>query len=377
MRQHLTLLIFIMLPLLASCSGGSSNASDSATSSITNYAGNLSIQEINEQYSLVSLRNPWDTTKLLARYALVDRNSEIPDDVPEDAVVLRVPIGKSVIFSGVHASLITELGASKAVSGICDAEFVSDPLVKDAISDGTILDCGQSSLPIIEKIIKLRPEILLVSPFENSAQSGGLGKTGVPVVLAADYMEETPLGRAEWIRFYGRLFGKGNTADSLFNDIAGQYEGIKKRNMGFKTRPTVLFDKIYSGIWSVPTQASSTGHLIEDAGGENPFGNISDAGSVQLSPEKVLSIGRDADIWLIRYYEPPLLSRQVLAKENTIYSRFKAFSPGGRIYGVNTLEKHVFEDAAFHPHLILRELSKLLHPDSDSSYKPIYYSPIE
>lgn len=377
MRQHLILIIFALFPLLTSCNGGGRYSSDSGNPSITSYAGNLKIQEIDERYSLVSLRNPWDTTKVLAKYALVDRSSEIPADIPDDAVVLRVPIGKSVIFSGVHASLITELGARKAVSGICDAEFVSDPIIRDAVSNGSIMDCGNSSLPIIEKIIKLDPEILLVSPFENSAESGGIRKVGVPVVLAADYMEETPLGRAEWMRFYGRLFGQGDTADSLFNDIVTQYEEIKKRNSEFKTRPTVLFDKIYSGVWSVPTAASSTGHFIVDAGGINPFGNISGAGSAQLSPEKVLSVARDADIWLIRYYDPPILSRQVLAKENAIYSRFKAFSPGGRIYGVNTLEKHVFEDASFHPHLILRELSSLLHPDSDSSYKPLYYSPIE
>lgn len=363
MKKTLILVFTIMtLSLLPSCGGGNASHSGEGDKITMRHARNISMEELGDSVTLVTLRNPWDTTRTMARYALIPRGKEAPKSLPEGTVTLNIPLERSVVYSGVHVALIDELGAMDAINGVCDAAYINDVNAKSAIASGKIADCGNNQSPNIERIVSLRPQVILLSPYEKTDEAARFARTGISVVETADYMEPTPLGRAEWMRFYGRLYGKGEIADSIFASIEKRYDEIRERAAKAKTKPRVLFDRIYSGAWDVPTSQSVTGRLIKDAGGLNPFEMRLESGSAHLTAEEVLYKAGNADIWLIRHFESSVLSLSRLKADDPIYSKFKAFKTGN-VYGANTLEHPLFEDCAFHPQLVLEEMVRLLHPE--------------
>lgn len=338
------------------------------------YARNLVMSEPEPGVTLVTLRNPWDTTVNIATYALIEKDMNPTAPLPAEIVRINVPIERSVVYSGVHVSLLDELGVMEAVKGVCDTEYIQDAKIIEALKNGKIADCGNNLNPNVERIISLEPDAVLLSPYESSDATAPLARTPVNIVQTVDYMEKTPLARAEWMRFYGRLFGQGAKADSLFKAVEEDYNKLKASATKAQSRPRVIFDRIYSGVWDVPTAGSVTGNLIEDAGGVNPFDKYRQGGAARLAPEEVLMLGADADIWLVRYLEPQL-TLKMLSDENTIYTKFKPYKEG-RVFGANTMQTSLFEDGAFHPNLTLREMVRLLHPEIDNS-ELMYYKQLK
>lgn len=364
------IMIILSVVMLASC-GSKAKPEIEGNTVDMRHARNISMVAVNDSVTIVTLTNPWDTTMNLAKYALVERGYSGKAIFPADITVIEVPLRKSIVYSGVHASLIKELGAFDAIKGVCDAEYISDADVKGALKRGEITDCGYSTSPLMEKIMTLKPDAVLLSPFENSDETSRFARIGTKVIQTADYMESTPLGRAEWLRFYGRLFGKGDMADSLFRSIEKAYETSKAKASKFGHKPKVLFDRPYNGVWDVPTSGSVTGRLIQDAGGQNPFDKYTDGGSAHLSPEEVIHTAADADVWLIRHTEPNL-TLQSLEMDNKLYGKIKAYK-NADVYGANTLEVPLFDDGAFHPERVLEEMVRVLHPDADISSANLRY----
>ena len=354
----------VALLLLQACGGNNAQILKQGKEINLDYAKNLKLSEVEPGVTLAYLTNPWSDGNFLAKYALVDKNRDIPAYLTDDFEIIRVPLENSIVYSGVHVSLLDEFGSFNNVKGVCDVSYIHDRKTLDAIKDRKIVDCGAGSSPNIEKILMIRPEAVLLSPYENSDETRPFQKSGIKTILTADYMENTPLGRAEWMRFYGRLYGKGPSADSIFMKVRDEYESLKNKTKDVSNRPKVLFDRIYSGVWDVPTSSSVTGILINDAGGENPFSKFTQKGSAHLSAEEVLINAQNSDIWLIRYIEPQL-TLDALKKDNPVYSRLKPFEQGN-IYGSNTLNTNLFEDGAFHPERTLLEMIKLIHPEIES-----------
>ena len=369
------------LSLLPSCGrGGNASASPSGegdTLALSD-ATNLSIIE-HPDFTEVRIRNPWDTTRLLHSYALIERDAPAPSSLDPALTPVRVPLQKSVVFSGVHASLIAEFGHLDAVDGVCDVDYIFDPLLKERIADGKIIDCGNNTSPNMERIISISPEAVLLSPYESTAGHGKLDRMGVPVIECADYMEPSPLGRAEWMKFYGRLFGEGAAADSIFKEERAEYLRLKKEASLSSFRPAVVFDRIYGNAWYVPEKYSTTGRFIEDAGGRNPFSFRQSAGSAPLSPEEVFLKGKDAGFWFIRHAGEKI-SYSTLGNENPLYPRFEAFGRRS-VFVSDTSKSHIFEDAAFHPHFLLADMISILHPEIPSEHlgftRRKYYTPLK
>lgn len=367
---------FVVTILLAiGCSNsGKKTYTDPGKDVDLKYARNISMTELDNGSTLVNLRNPWDTTVNIAKYLLVDKSVELPSSIGDDIKVIRTPIESAITFDGLYASLLQELGAVNAVKGLCYAEYLSNQAIIKSVKNGKIADCGASISPNMEKIISLKPDAVLISPLEDNDGASRFSTTGISVVYTLDYMESTPLGRAEWIRFYGRLFGKAQKADSIFASVEKKYIDIRKSASTAENHPTVLFDLPYSGLWDVPTSGSVTGRLIEDAGGKNPFSNMTQGGSAHLAPEKVLYFAQDANIWLIRHTFNRF-NLSTLEKENRMFKEFKPVKTKA-IYEVNTLHHNLFEDGAFHPEVLLLEYSKIFHPELFREPTK-YFKPIE
>lgn len=339
------------------------------------YAENLRVVRYSD-YTVAVLRNPWDTLKTLRTYVLVDRQDSLPERMPENAMVVRIPLERCMVYSSVHCSLFNELGALRRIAGICGLEYMNVPEIKEGCRNGSIVDCGNSLNPDVERIIDLHPDAILLSPFENNDGYGKLGKLGIPLVECADYMETSPLGRAEWMRFYGLLTGTSGRADSLFREVEKEYLRVKELAARSEKRPTVISDLKYGSVWYISGGGSTTGKLFADAGADYVFSDVKNSGSVPMAFETVFDKGQLADCWLIKYNHPEDKTYRALAAEYAPYSRFQAFRER-RIYGCNTYRIPYYEETPFHPDRLLKDMVKIFHPELLGDYQTRYFMKLE
>ncbi len=360
--------------LLSACGGGSKTSSLQAEGDTVRMKYSSLLQIVKHaDYTVVTIRNPWDTLKVLHTYLLADREKPLPEHLPEGTVV-RTPLQKSVIYSSVHCSLWSELDELKGIGGVCGLEYIKLPQIQEGCRNGSIVNVGNSMNPDIERIIDLRPDAILLSPFENSGGYGRVGKLNIPIIECADYMETSALGRAEWMRLYGLLLGKEAQADSLFAGIEKEYltltQQVKSQNL---KRPTVISEMKNSSAWYIPGGNSTMGRLYQDAGADYVFAYLSNSGSVPLAFETVFDRGGNADIWLIKYNQPQDKTYSELERDYVPYARFKAFQDR-KVYGCNTNHVPFYEESPFHPELLLKDLIKIFHPELLPDYDLKYFS---
>lgn len=360
--------------LLSACGGGSKTSSLQAEGDTVRMKYSSLLQIVKHaDYTVVTIRNPWDTLKVLHTYLLADREKPLPEHLPEGTVV-RTPLQKSVIYSSVHCSLWSELDELKGIGGVCGLEYIKLPQIQKGCRNGSIVNVGNSMNPDIERIIDLRPDAILLSPFENSGGYGRVGKLNIPIIECADYMETSALGRAEWMRLYGLLLGKEAQADSLFAGIEKEYltltQQVKSQNL---KRPTVISEMKNSSAWYIPGGNSTMGRLYQDAGADYVFAYLSNSGSVPLAFETVFDRGGNADIWLIKYNQPQDKTYSELERDYAPYARFKAFQDR-KVYGCNTNHVPFYEESPFHPELLLKDLIKIFHPELLPDYDLKYFS---
>lgn len=358
-------LLFLMLTLvlfLSACSGKDKTVSVfiSGDTIPLRYADNLTLVNYPD-YIIATLRNPWDTLKTLHTYILVPASQPLPIHLPEGTIV-RTPLRKSVIYSSVHCSLMDKLGAAGSIGGVCDLKYIKLPVIQDGYRNGTVTDCGDGMNPDMEKIIDLHPDAILLSPFENSGGYGRIEKLNIPIIECADYMETSALGRAEWMRFYGLLFGKAAESDSLFARVEADYLWWAGRVADIEDKPTVFADLKSGATWYVPGGRSTVGRTFADAGADYVFSDLKNSGSSPLSFETVYEKAKDADIWLIKYNMPEDKTYRDLKNDYAPYAGFRAFRER-RVYGCNTGRVPYYEETPFHPEWLLEDLIKIFHPD--------------
>ena len=366
------ILLWVTVLLLSACGGKSSTTSGSAQGDTIplRYSSNLSLVDY-EDYTVAQLRNPWDTAKILHTYILVDKKQPLPQELPQGTLV-RTPLSKAVIYSSVHCSLLKDLGALNSIGGVCDLKYIKLPEIEEGCQNGTITDVGDGMNPNIERIIDLHPDAILLSPFENSGGYGRVEKLNVPIIECADYMETSSLGRAEWMRFYGLLFGKKTEADAMFASVERSYKDLQELVKPISFAPSVMCDLKTSSTWYTPGGNSTIARLYADAGANYIFREDTHSGSLPYPFEVIFEKGQQTDFWLIRYNQPIDKTYKELEKEFAPYAGFRAFKERN-IYGCNTNRVPFYEETPFHPDWLLKDLIKIFHPSLLEGYELRYY----
>lgn len=364
--------LWVTVLFLSACGGKSSTVSGSAQgdSIPLHYSSNLSLIDY-EDYIVAQLRNPWDTTKILHTYVLVDKKQPLPQELPQGTLV-RTPLSKAVIYSSVHCSLLKDLGALNSIGGVCDLKYIKLPEIEEGCRNGTITDVGDGMNPNIERIIDLHPDAILLSPFENSGGYGRVEKLNVPIIECADYMETSSLGRAEWMRFYGLLFGKKTEADAMFASVERSYKDLQELVKPISFASSVMCDLKTSSTWYTPGGNSTIARLYADAGANYIFREDTHSGSLPYPFEVIFEKGQQTDFWLIRYNQPIDKTYKELEKEFAPYAGFRAFKERN-IYGCNTNRVPFYEETPFHPDWLLKDLIKIFHPSLLEGYELRYY----
>ena len=341
------------------------------------YSTLLSIAEY-DGYTLATIKNPWKPGKLLHRYVLVDRGERIVDrgESFPDATVIEVPIQRAAVFTTVHCALLTEFGLGDRIVGVADSKYIKIPYIHEQIAKGRIVDCGNGLNPVVEKIMDIKPDVIMLSPFENS---GGYGKTeeiGIPLIECAEYMETSPLGRAEWMRFYGLLFGVGEKADAMFHEVDSCYTALKQQATEAGEGRSVIVDKVVGSVWYMPGGRGTIGQMIQDAGGRYPWANDEQSGSLALPFESVLERGGESDVWMLRYSSDHEWDYRELLSGHQGYGQLRAFREK-EVYGCNVEQSKFYEETPFHPNYLLNDFIQILHPDIIGTSSLRYYKKLK
>jgi len=294
--------------------------------------------------------------------------------------IIKVPIQRIALTSTTHIPMVELLNKETTIVGFANTKYVSSEKTSALIAVGKIKEIGKESSLNTEVILDLKPEIVIgfsVSAANKSLTT--LQKSGIPVLYNGDWLEETPLGRAEWIKFFGVLFDKEKQADSIFKVIEANYLKAKNSALKATTKPTILSGAIMSkDIWNLPAGNSFVAQFLKESNTNYLWNNSKGKGSLSLSFESVFEKGKDADFWIAPGY---FSSKEQLLQSNQIYTEFEAFK-NNKIYTPSTKKGKTggvlyYELAPVRPDLVLKDLIKITHPNLLPNYTLTFFEKMQ
>ena len=350
------------------------------TKSNIKYAKGFDIVEENRIKKLI-IKSAYQNLDENFIYEIHKKNIDIPfHHVNANEMELQVPIKKIVVTSTTHIPMVELLNEETSIIGFPYAKYVSSEKTRALIDAGKIQEIGKESSLNTEILLNLQPELVVgysVSSADKSLTT--IQKAGINVIYNGDWLEETPLGRAEWIKFFGVLFDKEKQADSIFKAIETNY--LEAKNIALKStnKPTILSGAIMSkDIWSLPAGGSFVAQFLKDANLDYLWKNSDGKGSLSLSFESVFDKGANADFWIAPGY---FSSKEQMLKSNSIYNKFGAFI-NDQIYTPSTKKGKTggviyYELAPTRPDLVLKDIIKITNPDLLPNYEFTFFEKMQ
>jgi iron complex transport system substrate-binding protein len=328
-----------------------------------------------DPYRIITVVNSWKDSTEPTRYVLVPRG-EIPPPDAKASEIIYTPVEKFAALSTTHLSAFDELGRLDGLVGFAGKERVVNPRVLERFNKGAIKTIGSGGGALQERIAAVGCDVLFASDFSEDAPAKAdvLRRLGVQVVSAAEFSEEHPLGRAEWIRFFAAFFNEDEKAARLFQAQVDEYKRLSALAAKVSHRPTVMLNAPFGGSWHVPAGRSHAALLIEAAGGKYLWDDVQSSKSLSLQFEAVLAKAADADYWL---NPGQWSSLEAMSKEDDRYRRFAPFR-NGRVYN-NDLKKSpdggvdYWETGVNHPERVLADLIAIFHPELLPNHKMNWY----
>lgn len=374
MRKFTYLFLSVFL-ILTACEAGKQNHPELSSNT---YAGGFGIT-VEDGITVLTIKNPWEKARdVEVRYYLVDRNGEVPASLAGKNVI-RTPVKSIICLSTTHLGFLDKIGEIASVSGISGGVYVTNPEILRRIKNGEIPDVGYGQNLNYEEIIRLKPDVVMVYGVDSDV-TGILGKfrdLGIATVLNAEYLETSPLGKAEWIKFVGALYNKQEWADSVFISVEKEYIRLKGLVPDDTHRPGVMMGLPYRDAWWVPGGKSYMANLIGDAGGNYLGSDNSSRESYVISFEQALVWASEAEVWL---NVGMVNSRQEIIAADSRFSRFGVYNQG-RIYNNNKQTTisggaDFWESGAAAPEKILADLISIFHPGLLPGHTFFYYQEI-
>ncbi|SEO38869.1 iron complex transport system substrate-binding protein [Flavobacterium sp. CF108] len=333
------------------------------------YASGLSIVKY-DAYSVVTVSNPWPNANNDFKYVLKEKGAKVPDSL-QSYTTIQVPLKSVVVTSTTNIPFLEMLEIENKLVGFPHTDYISSEKTRALIDKGSVKNVGQNEKLNIEQLIELSPDLIVTFGVDNNnPMLDNLKKSGLNVFIQADWMEQSPLGKAEWIKLYGALFGKEEKAKELFDKIVQSYDQAKKLVAEKSANSTVLYGSMYEDVWYVAKGNSWVAEFMKDAHANYLWADLKGTGSEGLSFEKVLDKAKTANVWIA---SGSFKSLDELQKANPHYSEFDAFTnknvysfegklgaTGGTVY---------YELAPSRPDLVLKDYIKIFHPDLMSSYE--------
>ena len=303
-----------------------------------------------------------------------------PTITGRDTLHIAIPLRRMVTLTTTNLYHFKVLGVLDSLVGLGGGRYVCDTAVRARMRAGKILEVGGDEQVDIESVVGLKPDLVFTFAVGNSSDGGmaKLAEASVPTAVDGAYMEETPLGRAEWLKFTAAFFGKERLADSLFSGIDSAYQSLAALARRAKRRPTVLVNAPFGGVWWVPGGRSYMARFLADAGADYLWADDTTRGSLTLDLETVLAKAGGADFW----FDPgDWRSLAEGRKRDPRHALFKAFKEG-HVYNNDRFRgeqggNDVFETGPSRPDWMLADLIAILHPELLPGHSPRWYRKLE
>jgi iron complex transport system substrate-binding protein len=329
----------------------------------------------------LTILNPWQGARNISQvYYLAGKGDKIPQGVDSSAVI-RTPVHRVIAMSTTYLSMISALGETDKLIGISGLSLLYDEHLRDAVKGGKIADVGYDDNLNIEMLIRLKPDLVMVYGVggESSGIVGKLKDLGIKVLINADYLENDPLGKTEWIKVFGALFSREKEADSLFSAIAFQYDSIKKAvNISSVRKPVVMLGLPWKDTWYVSPGNSFMGRLISDAGGDYIWKETNSETSLPYGLENVWLKAMKAEYWL---NISTVSTREEILTVDGRLGDLPSFKSGNLYNNNNRVSENggidYWESGTMNPQIILRDIAAILHPQLFPGYKYYYYRKVK
>jgi iron complex transport system substrate-binding protein len=336
--------------------------------------------DYHDHYKVVTVNSPWRDAQQNFTYLLVQCGTPVPPGYA-DAQVIPIPVQTVITLSTTHLPHLENLDQLHTLVGVSDVRLINSEAVIERAEAGLIQQVSQGGTLDLERVLELDPDLVLAFGTGDAERDvhPKLAELDVPVALVAEYMEDSPLGRAEWIKFTALFLNQEEKANAVFSTIAESYSSVKSLTDQVSERPTVLVGSHFSGVWYVPGGNSFAAKFLRDAGADYLWADDDSTGSLPLSFEAVFEKAVDAQVWLNG--KDSWRSRADILTEDARYQEFAAFQ-SGEIFIPNARrnengENDYWESGVVHPHWILADLVKLLHPELLPDHELVYYRQVQ
>jgi len=331
-----------------------------------------------EGYKIITLKNAWPEAEKEFKYALIENGTALENPENYDAIV-TIPIDEIVVTSTTHIPSLEMLGVGKSLIGFPNLDYISSKATRKRIKEGKIIELGKNEDINTEILIEINPDVVVGFAVNgNNKTLATIKKTGIPVVYNGDWTETSPLGKAEWIKFFAAFYNKEKEADRIFYEIKNEYQKAKEIALQAENIPTVLSGAMYKDVWYIPQGKSWAAQFIADANANYLWKETEGTGSLSVNLENVLDKAEHADFWIGPSYYTNLSQ---MKEAHSVYEQFDAFKinqvysftnkvgeTGGLLY---------FELAPNRPDLVLKDMIKILHPELLTGYELYFFDKLK
>ena len=372
-----TVLFFLTFSLFNKCKKEIQPETKSGVKNEITYAKGLEICKY-EGYTIVKITKPWPEAKEDFTYVLQEKNGIIPDSLTQLTIV-PIPLQSIVVTSTTHIPALEMLGVENTLVGFPNTDYISSEKTRKLIDVGKVREVGTNETLNTEVLIDMAPDLIVSFGLNNNNPTiDNLQKSGLKVIYNGDWTEQSPLGKAEWIKFFGALYGLDNKANTIFKEIEKEYTNTLALVKKATSKPTVLSGAMYQEQWYVPQGESWAALFMKDAQSNYLWADSKGTGSLALPLETILDKAQNADYWIS---PGDFSSLKELSDNNPHYKQFSSFknkkvysysknkgAKGGILY---------FEWSPTRPDWVLKDLIKIFHPELMPNHTLFFYQKLE
>ncbi len=385
--KRLILRILLFLPsfliiILTSCGGSPDSPSQRTVEKDcgpVRHARGFCIED-KDGYKEITVLNPWQgASDRVFTYYLVERGETVPEGIDPDKVI-RTPVESIICLSTTHVALIDFLGKTEKIKAVSNRNLINNSRLKQRMEKGELPDIGFEQNLNYEKIVSIQPDIVMAYGVDSEA-TGYLDKLrelGITVVMNGEYLEPTPLAQAEWVRFMAAFLGLDEKAEEKFTAIENEYKELVDLASQADDSPVIMAGLPWQNNWFVPGGRSFFATLVNDAGGDYLWAGNDSRENFPVDMEKVFEAGQNADIWL---NTGTASTKEDILKIDRRLGQLPPFK-NGRVYNNNArVNKHggndYWESGITSPHIILRDLISIIHPELLPRHETVYFRKVE
>ncbi len=378
LKFTVVIVLFTLLSCLNSNKDDSNKIDSQKESIILKYAKGFKIDKI-DTYKLITVFNPWSgANNIEYQYLLIDKDDKLPDYANEYTVI-RTPIEKVVCLSTTHVAFIDILNRIESIVGVSGTDFTNNKELRKNIENKSVFDVGYDSNLNYELIVGMKPDLVITYGIggEIAGYNQRLKDLGINAVMNAEYLEDHPLGKLEWIKFIAAFYNMDDEANLYFDLVEKEYIALLDITKDIENKPKVLIGLPYKDSWYVPGGKSYLAKMVKDAGGEYIWKENDSRESQPFNTESIFVKAAEAEIWI---HTGNSNSKNDILKVDERFKNFKPFNKS-LIYNNNLIMNQFggndyWETGLVQPNIVLKDMIKIFHPDLLKDHDLVYYKQI-